>query len=117
MTTTLADILAQGGGQLPEGWDARAYALLVPDPTYEAAMAAQDAYRPDGWPHYLQPVELNGEIHWGIGADVLTEALPPYGILQHVFSHLPAEMAATVLIVPWDEFLAMLPSQSTPEAP
>ena len=61
------------------------------------------------WQHRLQPVMLNGAIHQGIGADVLTEALPPYGILRHVFDSLPPELAASVLVIPWAEFLALLP--------
>jgi len=112
--TTLADILAAGGGGIPEGWDAQAHALLVPETTYEVAMAAQQQNRPDGWPHFLQPVRVNGEPHWGIGADVLTEALPPYGIFRHVFGHLPTELAATVLVVPWADFQSLLPSSTEP---
>lgn len=108
--TTLADILTtEGTLPPPEQFDPRAHALLVPDATYEAAMAAQDQNAPPGWQHRLQPVLLDGEIHQGIGADVLTEALPPYGLFRHIFSHLPPEMAATVLVVPWAEFQAMLP--------
>lgn len=112
--TTLADILAAGGGGLPpvEVFDPKAFALLVPQATYEAAMAAQEANLPPGWQHRLQPVSIEKEIHWGIGADILTEALPPYGIMRHVFSHLPTELAATVLVVPWDEFVALLPAES-----
>jgi hypothetical protein len=110
--TTLADILAAGGGALPpvEEFNPKAFALLVPQPTYEAAMAAQDTFKPPGWQHCLQPVSVEGEIHWGIGADILTEALPPYGIMRHVFGHLPNELAATVLVVPWEEFISLLPS-------
>ena len=110
--TTLADILAAGGGGLPpvEQFDPKAHALLVPDATYEAAMAAQDQNAPTGWQHRLQPVVLNGEIHQGIGADVLTEALPPFGLFRHIFGSLPTELAATVLVVPWAEFLALLPA-------
>lgn len=109
--TTLADILAAGGGVLPpvEQFDPKAHALLVPDATYVAAMQAQEQNAPPGWQHRLQPVMLNGAIHQGIGADVLTEALPPYGILRHVFGNLPPELAATVLVIPWAEFLALLP--------
>jgi len=108
--TTLADILTpEGTLPPPEAFDPKAHALLVPDATYEAAMAAQDANKPAGWQHCLQPVSLLGEVHWGIGADVLTEALPPYGILRHVFDHLPPELAATVLVVPFAEFQALLP--------
>ena len=114
--TTLADILAAGGGGLPEGWDAQAHALLVPDATYAAAMAAQQQNRPEGWPHCLQPVQLNGEPHWGLCADVLTEALPPFGIMRHVFGHLPTELAATVLVVPWAEFQDLLPQPEEPVA-
>lgn len=112
--TTLAEILAAGGGGLPpaDQFNPKAHALLVPQTTYEAAMAAQDTFKPPGWQHCLQPVSVEGEIHWGIGADVLTEALPPHGILQHVFSHLPTELAATVLVLPWDEFVALLPAGS-----
>ena len=108
--TTLADILTpEGTLPPPEQFDPKAHALLVPDTTYEVAMAAQDQNAPPGWQHRLQPVMLNGAIHQGIGADVLTEALPPYGILRHVFDSLPPELAATVLVVPWAEFLALLP--------
>jgi hypothetical protein len=108
--TTLADILTpEGTLPPPEQFNPKAHALLVLDATYEVAMAAQDASKPEGWQHCLQPVSILGEVHWGIGADVLTEALPPYGILRHVFSHLPPELAATVLVVPWAEFQALLP--------
>lgn len=108
--TTLADILTpEGTLPPPEQFDPKGHALLVPDATYAAAMAAQDQNAPPGWQHRLQPVMLNGAIHHGIGADVLTEALPPYGILRHVFDNLPLELAATVLVVPWAEFLALLP--------
>jgi len=111
MTTTLADILRLGGGGLPpaELFDPRAHALLIPETTYQLAMAAQDQHRPPDWNHCLRPVWLSGEPHWGIGADVLTAALPPYGLYRHVFSHLPPELAATVLVVPWAEFLDLLP--------
>ena len=117
--TTLADILAAGGGGLPpiEQFDPKGHALLVPDATYMAAMQAQDQNTPPGWQHRLQPVTINGEIHQGIGADVLTEALPPYGILRHVFGNLPQELAATVLVVPWDDFVAMLPAPSPDPQP
>ena len=113
--TTLADILTpEGTLPPPEQFNPKAHALLVPDETYEAAMAAQDQNAPPGWQHRLQPVMLNGEIHQGIGADVLTEALPPYGILRFVFGHLPPELAATVLVVPWAEFQALLPQPEEP---
>ena len=116
--TTLADILTpEGTLPPPEQFDPKAYALLVPDTTYAAAMQAQEQNAPPGWQHRLQPVTIDGEIHQGIGADVLTEALPPYGILRHVFGNLPPELAATVLVVPWAEFLALLPPPSPDPTP
>lgn len=117
MTLTLADVLTpEGTLPPPEQFDPKAWALLVPDPTYEAAMAAQDQNAPPGWQHRLQPVMLNGAIHQGIGADVLTEALPPFGLFRYIFGSLPPEMAATVLVVPWAEFQALLPVPAEPPA-
>lgn len=117
MTLTLADVLTpEGTLPPPEQFDPKAWALLVPDPTYEAAMAAQDQNAPPGWQHRLQPVMLNGEIHQGIGADVLTEALPPFGLFRFIFGSLPTELAATVLVVPWAEFQALLPVPTEPPA-
>ena len=107
--TTLADILAAGGGHLPpvEQFDPRGHALLIPDDVYRAAMQAQ-ALHTDAQ-HQVQPVIITGAIHHGIGADVLTEALPPYGLFAHVFEGLPHDLAAHVLVVPWDDFVTLLP--------
>jgi hypothetical protein len=106
--TTLADILAAGGGHLPAGWDASAHALLIPDAVYQAVMAEQAQNTPAGWQHRVEPVVLDGAIHHGIGADVLTEA-EGLGIFAHIFSGLDRTLAASVLVVPWPEFEALLP--------
>ena len=112
--TTLADILAMGNGGLPpvDQFNPCAHALLVPQSTYEVAMAAQEQNRPPDWPHLLKPVVVSGDIYWGIGADVLKEALPPFGLMQHVFSHLPPELAATVTVISYNDFVALLPPPS-----
>jgi len=101
--TTLADVLTPQG-TLPTGWDSSDYALLVPSGTADLAMAAQEQNLPPGWRHRLQLVMLNGNEYLGGCADVLTEALPPHGIYRHVFQHLPTELAATVLVIPWADF-------------
>lgn len=107
--TTLADILTPSGTlPPPEQFDPKAWALLVPDDVYALATQAQ-ALHADAR-HRVQPVEILGAIHHGIGADVLTEAVPPYGLFAHVFESMPRDLAAHVLVVPWDEFLALLPS-------
>jgi hypothetical protein len=105
---TLADILTQGNGHLPPGWDSSAHALLIPDAVYQAVMAEQAQNTPAGWQHRIEPVLLDGAIHHGIGADVLTEA-EGLGIFAHVFSGLDRTLAATVLVVPFAEFQALLP--------
>ena len=105
MTQTLADLLASGAGQLPEGWDARAHALLLPA---EVAAAVAAAQTPD-MRHQIRPVAVEGWPPFGIGADVLTEA---NGLFLPIFQLLDRAMAAEVLVVSWADFVSRLPPAS-----
>lgn len=113
--TTLAEILVMGSGGLPpvEQFDPKVHALLVPEETYQAAMQAQEQNIPSEWRHRMQPVRVNGETFWGIGADVLTEAIAP-GIFAFIFQNLPPAMAATVQIIPYEEFRSMIKTEADP---
>jgi hypothetical protein len=102
---TLADLLALGGGGLPEGWDARAHALLLPA---EVAAAVAAAQTPD-MRHRIEPVAVEGWPPYGIGADVLTEAS---GLFLPVFQLLDRALAAEVLVVSWADFVSRLPPAS-----
>lgn len=100
---TLADLLAAGGGHLPEGWDARGHALLLPAEVAAALSAAQAS----DLLHRIQPVAVEGWPPFGIGADVLTEA---GGLFRGIFQQLERGLAAQVLVVSWDEFVTRLPA-------
>lgn len=106
--TTLADILVDGHLPGADVFNPLNHALLIPDAVYAAAMQAQALHA--DMQHRVQPVTVqDGAIHWGIGADVLTEALPPYGIFARVFEGLPHDLADQVPVITWAEFLALLP--------
>jgi hypothetical protein len=102
---TLADLLALGGGHLPDGWDARGHALLLPA---EVAAAVAAAQAPD-MRHRIEPVQVSGWPPFGIGADILTEA---NGIFLPIFQPLDRAMAAEVLVVSWADFVSRLPPAS-----
>jgi len=102
MTQTLADLLAVGGGRLPEGWDARAHALLLPQGVRDALLAVQ----PQDLSHQVRPVAVTGWPPFGIGADVLSER---WGLFKPIFDALDPVMAAEVLLVSWAEFVSRLP--------
>lgn len=109
---TLADLLVLGGGRLPPGWDPSAHALLLPEAVAAAVLAAQ----PAELQHRIQPVQVVGWPPFGIGADVLTEATA--GIFRPIFAALNPALAAEVLVVSWDEFMAKLPpTEPDPPAP
>lgn len=94
---TLADYLA--AGTLPPP----GHALILDTTTRDAVMAAQQTY---GNPqHQMQPVPLT-DGRWGIGADVLSEAS---GLFAGTFQHLPRDLAATVEVLSWADFQALLP--------
>lgn len=103
MTLTLADLLAQNEGHLPEGWDARAHALLLPQEVAAALAAAQGA----ALQHRIQPVAVSGWPPYGIGADILTER---WGLFREIFDLLDPALAAGVLVVPWADFVARIPA-------
>jgi len=107
MSQTLADLLALGGGGLPDGWDARAHALLLPAEVAAAVAAAQ----PPDLLHRIQPVQVSGWPPFGIGADVLTEA---DGIFLPIFQQLDRSLAPQVLVVSWEEFVARIPAAQEP---
>lgn len=112
MTQTLADLLALGNGGLPPGWVARDHALLLPEAVATALAAAQGPELR----HRIQPVQVSGWPPFGIGADVLTEATS--GIFRPIFAALDPALAAQVLVVSWDEFVAKLPpTEPDPPAP
>jgi hypothetical protein len=102
MTQTLADLLALGDGGLPEGWDARAHALLLPQEVRDALLAAQ----PQELSHQVRPVAVTGWPPFGLGADVLLER---WGLFRPIFDALDPAMAADVLLVSWAEFVSRLP--------
>lgn len=109
MILTLADLLASGGGHLPEGWDARGHALLLPDEVAAAVLAAQGPELR----HRIQPVAVTGWPPFGLCADVLTER---WGLFMPIFDALDPGLAAQVLVVSWEEFVARIPvaEESTP---
>jgi hypothetical protein len=102
MTQTLADLLALNGGRLPEGWDARAHALLLPQEVRDALLAAQ----PQGLSHQVRPVAVTGWPPFGIGADVLLER---WGLFKPIFDAVDPGLAAQVLVVSWADFVSRLP--------
>lgn len=110
MTTTLADLLAQGNGHLPPGWDAKAHALLLPEAV--AAILA-DVQEPE-LQHRIQPVAVDGWPPFGIGADVLTER---WGIFRPIFDDLDPVLAAQVRVVSWEEFVSRIPVPPAPVEP
>jgi len=103
---TLADLLALGNGGLPEGWDARGHALLLPVEVAAAVAAAQQA---GDLRHRIEPVAVEGWPPYGIGADVLTEA---NGLFLPVFQLLDRALAAEVMVVSWADFVSRLPPAS-----
>lgn len=98
----LADLLATNNGHLPEGWEVRAHALLLPETVAAALAAAQGV----DLQHQIRPVALSGWPPSGIGADVLLEA---EGIFRPIFDDLNRALASEVLVVPWQEFTSRIP--------